>query len=214
MGLKILALDQNLQTGFSYSGGNSGCLDLTAAGKNKSAGACALFLFDWIVSRKIEMDLIAFENFAPGTARGPAGGVQATIKAAVEMAAARLGVPAISYFPASVKLRATGSGKADKAAMTAALRGRVGDAGMAQCSRHDVVDAIWIRLIAEEDFRECESREDVWAKIGRDLVAKKAVASAKRRLKAAKKKDRKAAGSSVKPKRPRKKSVDSSRKLW
>ena len=213
MGIKILALDQNLQTGFSYSGGNSGCLDLTAAGKNKSAGACALFLFDWLTSRKIEIDLIAFENFV-GNNIGPGKGVQATIKAAVEMAAAKLGVPAISYFPASVKLRATGSGKADKAAMTVALRQRVGESGMIDCITHDVVDAIWIRLIAEEDFRDCRSRAEVWEKIGRDLVAKKAVASVKRREKAAKKKAKKAAGSSVKPKRSRKKSVDSSRKLW
>ena len=150
--MNILALDPATKCGWAHSSGPSGTWDLSV--RRDESGGMRLIRFRGKLSEiraAAGIDLIVYEaaRHAAPKMQG-ALVVQSELQAIVKTFCEDNGIDYRGYSPSEIKKFATGKGNANKERMVSALKAR-GYLGIHE-SRHDQVDAVWLLLLAQEQY--------------------------------------------------------------
>lgn len=151
--MTILALDPAASTGFAHSDGWRGAVLLTSPFDTRPGDRLKRFehwLIDALTAHNTE--LIAAEDASFGS---PNPAIQAShneLRAVIHLVAALWQVDVKLFSPSTIKLFATGSGRAKKPDMIRACREKLGIVS----DSDDEVDALWILELAK--------RPDCWPK--------------------------------------------------
>lgn len=148
--MKILALDPALRTGFAHSNGQRGVW-LLSSDPAEHPGLRMLRLCGFIrdAYKAWGFAKLACEDAGFGSRNPAVQALHNELRGAIKGTAAELGVPVVLYVPSTIKLHTTGSGRATKDQMMAAVRTMYG----VTCTDDNVADAVAILKMAEAGVR-------------------------------------------------------------
>lgn len=151
--MNIFALDPAASTGFAHSDGTHGAYLLTSPFDTRPGDRLVRFWM-WL-DRFLEQhltELIAAEDASFGSPNPSIQAMHNELRAIVFMVAAERGIDVKMFHPSTIKLFATGNGRAKKPDMIRACREKLGIIS----DSDDEVDACWILELAK--------RPDCWPK--------------------------------------------------
>lgn len=150
--MNILALDPAQRCGYAHSAGPRGVWLLTATG---AAIEDQHMRLEKLLDEAIELwgcDLLATENAGFGSHNPAVQAMHNERLGVIRLVAARHSIRVATFQPTTIKLFATGDGRAKKPAMIAACQRLLG----IDVISDDEADAVWILELAK--------RPDCWAK--------------------------------------------------
>lgn len=140
-GPRILALDPAAKTGYAHSNGQHGVWLLTGRpGEHEGARLKRLEEFIFDSAKAWGCEAIAYEDAGFGSQNPNVQAMHNELRGVIQLAAAKLGVPTKGFKPKSIKLFATGHGKATKNDMIRACHRLLNIVPIGE----DDADAIWI----------------------------------------------------------------------
>lgn len=148
--MNVLALDPANRTGFAHSDGYRGFVDLSRV-VDKHPGQRLIRFTNWLEEtlENHATDLIAAEDASFGSHNPAVQAMHNQLLGALLMTAAEYGIDVKLFFPGTIKVFATGNGRADKQQMVRACKTHYGIE-----VTHDEADAIFIMELAK--------RPDCW----------------------------------------------------
>lgn len=151
--MNILALDPAASTGFAHSDGTHGAYLLTHVFDRRPGDRLVRFSV-WLNEflRKHPTELIAAEDASFGSPNPSIQAMHNELRAVIYLVAAERELTVKMFHPSTIKLFATGRGRAKKPDMIRACREKLGIVS----DSDDEVDAIWIMELAK--------RPDCWPK--------------------------------------------------
>jgi Holliday junction resolvasome RuvABC endonuclease subunit len=149
--MKIIGLDPAARCGFAHSDGHRGVWELTLA-SGEHPGARLRRLRTWLYKAKREwgIDLIAYEDAQLGSHDFRTQGLHAELRGLIKLVADEMGeVPLVAVNPITLKVFATGHGKAKKPDMIRAAETFLGII----TTDDNVADALWVLEFAKNPKR-------------------------------------------------------------